>query len=266
MEQFYLKEKVAIVTGSGQGIGKAIALTFAKAGAQLIIADLNVETAKKTADLVHAIGNEAIVVQVDVRNEKQVDRMVNQALAKFGHIDILMNNAGFGHMTVRLLEMTEDAWDNWVVLNLKSTFLCCKAVGKVMVSQKKGNIINMSSMAALGPYPMGSNYSAAKAGIKNLTETLAVELGPKNVRVNALAPGVIETDLTAALYRQRPQLKEHRLANIPLGRLGKPEDVANLALFLASDASSYISGQTIAVNGAMSTFVQPELIRELSEL
>jgi 3-oxoacyl-[acyl-carrier protein] reductase len=161
--------------------------------------------------------------------------------------------------------MNEEEWDKCVTLNLKSTFLCCKAVSRVMMRQKRGTIINMASMAALGAYPMGANYSAAKAAIKNLTETLSVELGPHNIRVNALAPGVIETQLTVELYKKRPELKIQRLKNIPLGRLGTPEDVANVALFLASDASNYISGETIAIKGAMSTFVTPELIEELSK-
>jgi NAD(P)-dependent dehydrogenase (short-subunit alcohol dehydrogenase family) len=135
-----------------------------------------------------------------------------------------------------------------------------------MISQRVGNIINMASMAALGAYPLGGHYSAAKAGVKNLTETLAAELGPYNIRVNALAPGVIETALSRGLYERRPELREHRLKCIPLGRLGQPQDVANAALFLASDASSYISGQTIAVNGAMPTFIQAELLLELSTM
>lgn len=266
LDQFSLKGKVAIVTGSGQGIGKAIALNFAKAGADLVVADINIDTAKATGNDIRALGKEALVIQVDVRDASQIDNMVAKTLEKFKRIDILVNNAGFGYMTVPLVKMAEEEWDKSVILNLKSTFLCCKAVGRVMMNQKKGNIINMASMAALGAYPMASNYAAAKAGIKNLTETLAVELGPHHIRVNALAPGVIETFLTAELYKKRPELKEQRLKNVPLRRLGKPEDVAHVALFLASDASDYVSGQTIAVNGAMPTFVTPELIAELSEV
>ena len=265
LAQFSLESKVAIVTGSGQGIGKAIALNFAKAGADLVVADINIDTAKVTANDIRALGKEALVVQVDVRDASQIGNMVTKTLEKFKHIDILINNAGFGHMTVPVIEMSEEDWDKWIILNLKSTFLCCKAVGRIMISQKKGNIINMASMVALGAYPMGANYSAAKAGIKNLTETLAVELGPHNIRVNALAPGLIETPLSAGLYEKRPELKEQRLKNIPLRRTGKPEDVANVALFLASEASSYVSGQTIAINGAMATFVTRELITELSK-
>ncbi len=260
-----LTNKIAIVTGSGQGIGKAIAKIFAEAGADLVVADLNIETAEVTAADIRAIGRQAFAIRVDVTDGDQVEEMATKTLSRHGRIDVLVNNAGFGHLTVPVVAMSEEDWDRWVTLNLKSTFLCCKAVGRIMIRQKKGTIINMASMAALGPYPMGANYSAAKAGIKNLTETLAVELGPHNIRVNALAPGIIETDLTAGLYKERPELRVQRLSSIPLGRLGTPEDVANVALFLASDASSYISGETIAVKGAMATFVTPELIKELSK-
>ena len=263
--QFSLDNKIAIVTGSGQGIGRAIAQTFAEAGAILVVVDINMNTGKATVDNIRSLGREALAIQVDVRDKNQVDGMVTKTIEKFGCIDILVNNAGFGYMTVPLVEMSEEDWDSWVTLNLKSTFLCCKAVGRVMMRQKRGTIINMASMAALGAYPMGANYSAAKAAIKNLTETLAVELGHHNIRVNALAPGVIETPLTAELYKKRPELKIQRLKSIPLGRLGTPEEVANVALFLASDASSYISGETIPIKGAMANFVTTELIEELSK-
>jgi len=265
LQQFSLDNKIAIVTGSGQGIGRAIARTFAEAGADLVIADIRMDTAEVTATDIRSLRRKAFTIQVDVRDKNQVDEIVTKTIEKFGCIDILVNNAGFGYMTVPLVEMLEEEWDNWIALNLKSTFLCCKAVGRVMMRQKRGTIINMASMAALGAYPMGANYSAAKAAIKNLTETLAVELGPYNIRVNALAPGVIETQLTAELYKNRPELKTQRLKSIPLGRLGTPEDVANVALFLASNASSYISGETIPIKGAMATFVTPEVIEELSK-
>ncbi len=260
-----LKGKVAIVTGSGQGIGKAIALTFAKAGADLVISDINSTTARSTADAIDNLGRQTLMVPVDVCDRNQIDNMVNKTLEKFKAIDILVNNAGGGYPTVPLIEMAEEDWDRVVTFNLKSTFLCCKAVGKVMVPRRRGNIVNLASMAALGPLPLGANYSAAKAGVKNLTETLAVELAPFNIRVNALAPGVIETPLTTELFGKRPELKEQRLKNIPLKRLGKPEDIANVALFLASDASGYITGQTILINGGLPTFVTPEAILDLSK-
>ena len=259
-----LEGKVAIVTGSGQGIGKAIALTFAKAGADLAITDINPVTAEFTASAINDLGRRSLAVSADVCENSQVEKMVNETIQKFGGVDILVNNAGGGFPTVPLLEMAEEAWDKVVTLNLKSTFLCCRAVGRVMVKQRRGSVINMASMAGLGPLPLGTNYGAAKAGVKNLTETLAMELAPYRVRVNALAPGPIETPMTAELYQKDPELREQRLKNIPLKRLGKPEDIANLALFLASDASDYITGQTILVNGGLPTFVTPEILSDLS--
>jgi 3-oxoacyl-[acyl-carrier protein] reductase len=264
LRQFSLQDRVAIVTGSGSGIGKAIALTFARAGARLVSADVNKVTAEATAEEIRREGGEAFAIMVDVREKSQIESLARETLEKYQRIDVLVNNAGYGFMTVPLVGMAEEDWDDRITLNLKSTYLCCHVVGKIMISQKNGAIINMASMAALGAYPMGSNYAAAKAAIKNLTETLAVELGPHKIRVNALAPGVIETPLTIDLYRKRPELKAHRLSHVPLRRLGTPEDIANVALFLASDASGYVSGVTIPINGAMATFVTPELIEELS--
>jgi len=188
LQQFSLDNQTAIVTGGGRGIGSAIARTFAEAGADLVGADINMETAEATVANIRSLGRKSPAIQVDARDKNQVDEMVTKTIEKFGCIDILVNNAGFGYMTVPLVEMLEEEWDNWIALNLKSTFLCCKAVGRVMMRQKRGTIINMASMAALGGYPMGANYSAAKVGIKNLTETLAVELGPYNIRVNGLPP------------------------------------------------------------------------------
>lgn len=220
--QFSLENKIAIVTGSGQGIGRAIARTFAEAGADLVVADINMNTAEATVGYIESLGRQSLSIQVDVRDKNQVGEMVTETVEKFGSIDILVNNAGFGYMTVPLVEMLEKEWDNGIALNLKSTFLCCKAVGKVMIRQKRGTIINMASMAGLGAYPMGANYSASKAAIKNLTETLAVELGPYNIRVNALAPGVIETQLTAELYRKRPELKNTKIKEHPSGKVWNP--------------------------------------------
>ncbi len=265
LSQFSLEGRVAIVTGSGSGIGKAMALAFANAGADLVSADVNGETAEATAAAVRKLGREALSLRVDVRDKQQIENMAAEAIKRFKKIDVMVNNAGYGFMTVPVVEMTEEDWDDRIVLNLKSTFLCCKVIGKIMKNQKRGVIINMASMAALGAYPMGSNYAAAKAGIRNLTETLAVELGPYNIRVNALAPGVILTPLTEELYAKRPELKAVRLTQVPLQRLGTPTDIANVTLFLASDAAGYVSGHTIPINGAMPTFVTPELIAELAK-
>lgn len=265
MDQFSLEGKIAIVTGAGQGIGKAIALTFATAGADLVIADIDAVSANSTAQEIHDMGREALALSVNACDKDQVDGMVRKTLKRYKRIDISVHNAGGGYPTKPIIEMPEEDWDKSVTLNLKSAFLCCKSVGKIMAKQKKGSIVNMSSMAGFGPYPLGANYAAAKAGVKNLTENLAVELGPCNVRVNALAPGPVETPTIAEYYKEHPEMKEQRLRAIPLKRIAVPEDIANVALFLASDASGYVSGQTILINGALTTFVTPELIAELGK-
>ena len=265
MDQFSLEGKIAIVTGAGQGIGKAIALTFAEAGGDLVIVDIDRASANLTAQEILAMGRNALALVVNVCDGKQIDSMVRKTLRRFKRIDVSVHNAGGGFPTKPVLEMSEEDWDKSITLNLKSAFLCCNAVGKIMAKQKRGSIVNMSSMAGFGPYPLGANYASAKAGVKSLTENLAVELGPYNVRVNALAPGPVETPTITDYYREHPEMKEQRLKAIPLKRIASPQDIANVALFLASDASAYVSGQTILINGALATFVTPELIAELGK-
>lgn len=247
---FDLTDRVAIVTGSGQGIGKAIALCFADFGANLVIAERVAETRETTAAEIRAKGRKALAVDVDVRETEQVASMVKQTLAEFGRIDILVNNVG-GEYKSPFLEYSEKGWDAIVRANLKSNFLCTQAVGRVMVEQKKGCIINIASVAALTPIQSSSPYSASKAGVISLTEYLSVEWGKYNIRVNAIAPGYITTPGVAEIYRTQPEASEKRLKDVPLGRLGQPEDVATAALFLASDAADYISGTTLIVDGAL---------------
>ena len=265
MDQFSLKGKVAIVTGAGQGIGKTIALTFAEAGADLVVVDIDRISANSTAQKIIDMGRNAIALMVNVCDRKQVEGMVRRALRRFKQIDVSVHNAGGGYPTKHVLEMTEEDWDQSITLNLKSAFLCCNAIGKIMAKQKRGSIVNMSSMAGFGPYPLGAGYASAKAGVRSLTENLAVELGPYNIRVNALAPGPVETPTIAEYYMEHPEVKEQRLKAIPLKRIATTRDIANVALFLASDASAYVSGQTILINGALATFVTPELIKELGK-
>lgn len=265
MEKFSLEGKTAIITGAGQGIGKAIALAFAEAGADLVVADIDPISADSTAGEARRLGRDAVPFSVDVCDRSHVDGLVGKTLERFKGIDITVNNAGGGYPTKPFLEMSEEDWDKSVALNLKSAFLCCQAVGRIMVQQKRGSIVNMASMAAFGAYPLGSNYAAAKAGVRNLTENLAVEFGPYNVRVNALAPGPVETPTIKDYYKEHPDVKEQRLRAIPLKKLALPEDVANVALFLASDAAAYVTGQTILINGALATFVTPDLIAQLGK-
>lgn len=247
---FDLTDQVAIVTGSGQGIGKAIALCFADFGANLVIAERVAEAKENTVAEIRAKGRKALAVDADVRESEQVANMVKQTLAEFGRIDILVNNVG-GEYRSLFLEYSEKGWDAIVRANLKTTFLCTQAVGRVMVEQKKGCIINIASIAGLTPVQLSSPYSASKAGVISLTMCLSVEWGKYNIRVNAIAPGYIMTPGVTEIYRTQPEISEKRLKDVPLGRLGQPEDVAKAALFLASDAADYISGITLIVDGAL---------------
>jgi len=242
---------VAIITGSGQGIGKAIALCLADFGANLVIAERVNETRESTAAELRAKGRKALAVGVDLREGEQIANMVKQTLAEFGRIDILVNNVGGEYMS-QFLEYSEKGWDAIVRANLKSNFLCTQAVGRVMVEQKKGCIINIASVAGLTPIQLSSPYSASKAGVIRLTMCLAVEWGKFNIRVNAIAPGSILTPGVVEMLHQNPAHFEERRKRVPLGRLGQPEEVAKAALFLASDAAEYISGITLVIDGALS--------------
>ncbi|MDO8491014.1 MAG: SDR family NAD(P)-dependent oxidoreductase [Dehalococcoidia bacterium] len=248
---FGLTNRVAIVTGAGRGIGKGIALGFAEAGADIVIAEIDPALAEETAGEIRAKGRKALVAPTDVRIASQVDHVVEQTLKEFGKIDILVNNAGGWTVFSPVLGIEEQDWDRCIELNLKGAFLCCKAVGKVMVRQKRGAIVNISSLAGFVPFTAAPHYGAAKAAVANLTQTLAMELAPHKVRVNAIAPGSVETDLTDKLYSTQPGLREYRIKTIPLGRLGRPQDIAAAALYLASDAADWVTGETLMVRGGM---------------
>ncbi len=259
--KFMLADRVAIVTGSGSGMGKSEALTFAENGAHVVVAGITVVDRTKTeADLetvaskIRAVGRKALVVPTDVRVPEQVANMVEKTMAEFGRIDILVNNVG-GTFWAPFLEISEGGWDAVIRTNLKSVFLCCKAVGAVMVEQKRGSVINISSVSGLGSAVNHSHYGAAKAGVINLTQTLSVEWAPHNIRVNAIAPGTIITEGNAALREGANKEKfDQLMKKVPMGRPGQPEEVAAVALFLASDASSYITGQVIRANGGEKGF------------
>lgn len=249
---FALTDRVAIVTGSGQGIGKAIALCFADFGANLVIVERVAETRENTAAEIRAKGRKALALDVDVRDSDQVANMVSRTLAEFSRIDVLVNNVG-GEFIAPFLDYSEKGWDAIVRQNLKSNFLCTQAVGRVMVEQKKGCIVNIASLAGINPLPLHGPYSAAKAGIISLTRYLCSEWGRHNIRVNAIAPGDTLTPGVMAIIGKQPEILEERLKKIPLGRFGQPEDVARAALFLASDAAAHISGVTLPVDGGQLT-------------
>ncbi len=242
--KYSLKDKVAIVTGGGAGIGEGIALNFGAAGASVVVAELNPVTCEAVAQKLQASGTQALPIVVDVTNSKQVQQMVEQAVKKFGRIDILVNNAG-GVMNARIpmLEMPDETWDAVINLNLRSVFLCCKYVGRVMREQKRGSIINIASGAIEHPFPRQVAYGAAKAGVIHLSKSLAIYLAPFHIRVNCVAPGPTADEGDSLEEAQR------RGKNVPLGRCGSPEDMALATIYLASDAADFVTGATILVNG-----------------
>ncbi|PWU68902.1 MULTISPECIES: 3-oxoacyl-[acyl-carrier-protein] reductase [Gracilibacillus] len=243
-----LANKVALITGASRGIGRAIALSYAKNGAKVAINFAgNEEKAQSVVDEIQSLGGEAIKIKANVSREDEVKAMIKEVVQTFGSLDILVNNAGITRDNL-LMRMSETDFDDVIDTNLKGVFLCTKAVTRQMMKQKSGRIINVSSVVAISGNPGQANYVSAKAGVIGLTKTSAKELAARNILVNAIAPGFIETDMTDQLTEEQ---KENTLALIPLQKLGKAEDIANVALFLASEQSKYITGQTIQVDGGM---------------
>lgn len=242
-----LSGKVALVTGAAQGIGRAIALLLARNGADIVVSDINLEKAEETAKEIRAIGPKAVAVKVDVSNLSDVEHMVEGVLEELAKIDILVNNAGITRDKL-LLRMTEEDWDAVLGVNLKGTFNCTKAVIRHMAKQRSGKIVNIASVVGEMGNAGQANYSASKAGVIGLTKTIAREYAPRGINVNAIAPGYIETPMTDALPEKA---KEELRKLIPTERLGKPEDVAEAVLFLVSEASNYITGQVLNVNGGI---------------
>ena len=243
-----LTNKVAVITGAARGIGKAIALKFASEGCAIAFTDLVInDAAEATRQEIEQLGVSCKAYASDASNFEQTHTVINQILADFGHIDILVNNAGITKDTL-LLRMTEEQWDAVLNVNLKSVFNFIHAVTPIMMRQRSGSIISMSSVVGINGNAGQANYAASKAGIIALTKSTAKELGGRGIRANAIAPGYIETEMTAQLPQET---RDEFVKMIPLHRGGSVEEVAKVALFLASDLSSYVSGQTIQVNGAM---------------
>jgi 3-oxoacyl-[acyl-carrier protein] reductase len=242
-----LNGTIALVTGAAQGIGRDIALGLAKDGADVAICDVNLESAQKTAGDIEAMGRKSLALKANVAASADVTAMIDQVVEKFGRIDVLVNNAGITRDGL-ILRMKEEDWDLVLSINLKGAFLCTKTALKHMTKQRSGTIINIASIVGAMGNAGQANYVASKAGLIGLTKTIAREYANRNVTANAVAPGFIDTAMTKALS---DQVRADLAKQIPLGRLGSSEDVANAVRFLASPAAAYITGQVIHVNGGM---------------
>ena len=242
-----LHDRVAIITGGAQGIGRAIGLLLAQNGAQIVIADINDKQAEETAQEIGLLGRKSIAVKVDVSNFSEAENLGKTVFDSFGQIDILVNNAGITRDGL-FLRMKEEEWDAVIAINLKSVFNCSKAVIRYMGKQRGGKIISVASVVGQIGNIGQANYGASKAGIIGFTKTLAREFASRGIMVNAVAPGFIETGMTRTLPEK---VREGFISNIPLGRMGTPEEIAEAVLFLATEASNYITGQVINVNGGL---------------
>ncbi len=241
-----LKGKVAAVTGAGQGIGRVIALTLAREGAVVAVSDINLEAARQTAQEIEAQGGQAIALQVDVTQRQDAEALTERAVQAFGGLDILVNNAGI-YPSAPIVEIEEKEWDLVMAINLKGTFLCSQAAARQMMAQRQGVIVNVASVDGKTRTTGNAHYAASKAGVISFTRTLACEMCSYGIRVNAVSPGWIETEtLRSKSNRWRQAIKE-----IPVGRLGTPEDVAEAVLFLVSDVAGYITGEVLDVNGGI---------------
>ena len=242
-----VKDKVVIITGGGSGIGKETGLLFAREGAKVVVADVNEKAGAETVDTIKNAGGEALFAKLDVSNREQTKQVVKDTIAKYGRIDVLINNAGITQDAL-VVKMTEDQWDKVININLKGPFNCIQAVVEQMIIQGSGVILNISSIVALYGNVGQTNYAATKAGLVGMTKTLAKELGKKGIRVNAIAPGFIYTPMTATVPEKILDMMKEKT---PLKRLGTPADIANALLFLASDDASFINGAVISVDGGL---------------
>lgn len=242
-----LKDKKVLITGAARGIGRSISLAMAREGAHVAIADLDISEAENASKEVNALGVKGIAIKLDVSRQDEVAAAFDSLTKEFGRLDVLVNNAGIARDSL-ILRMKDEDWDTTLSVNLKGTFLCSREAIKVMVKQRSGSIINVSSVVAFTGNPGQSNYSASKAGVVGLTKTIAKEYASRGIRVNAVAPGFIQTDMTGSLPEK---VREEMMKSIPLGRFGSPEDVANAVVFLSSGDADYITGQVFHINGGM---------------
>lgn len=243
----YFDGKVAVVTGAARGIGQAIAKRLAEEGADVAVCDLQAEWLNETTEIIQSFGRKALALAVDVGDSEAVNGCIGEVLKVFGRVDILINNAGITKDTL-LVRMSDEDWDAVLRVNLKGTFLFTRAVAKPMMKQRSGSIINIASISGIIGTPGQANYAASKAGAIALTKSTANELAARGIRVNAIAPGFISSKMTDALSEE---VRKQYLARIPLGRFGTVEDIANAVVFLCSEHSGYMTGQTLNINGGM---------------
>jgi len=242
---FNLINKVAIVTGSARGIGQSIAIELARAGANVVVSDII--SGNATVSKIKKLKRKSFFIKTDVSKKEDIDNLIKETIKKFKKIDILVNNAGIFRPSPTE-SLSEEDWSKTIEINLKGYFLCAQAAGRYMLKRRKGSIINVASVAGLSGYATAASYCSSKGGIVLLTKSLAAEWGPQGIRINTICPGVIETAMTKDLLKDK-KIRLGMLAKIPLKRTGKPIDIAGAAVFLASDASSYIAGQEIVIDG-----------------
>lgn len=242
-----MENKVAVITGSARGIGKVIAKVLAQQGFQIVICDIDCETVMSTAKELEQLGIQTLAIKVDVTNAEEVAHLFDETMKKFGRVDVLVNNAGITRDNL-LIRMQENEWDSVIAVNLKGCFNCLKAAAKIMMKQRRGKIVNISSVVGVMGNIGQANYAASKGGVISLTKSASKELAARNITVNAVAPGYIETEMTKNLPEN---VKQAFVDLIPLKRPGQPEDVANAVSFLVSPAADYITGQVIHIDGGM---------------